>query len=61
MKKYTYIGAQQMDFTLNDNSEYLLQPNDVVELPSDNKHIQCLVAMNMLQEIQEIKTTKNEK
>ena len=50
-----------MAFTLNDNSEYLLQPNETVYLPSDNKHIQCLVAMNVLKEIKEVKTIKTEK
>lgn len=62
-KKYTYIGTQQMAFTLNDNSEYLLQPNETVDLPSENNHIQCLMAMNLLkeQEIKEVKTIKTEK
>ena len=55
MKKYLYIGKEQMAFTLGNNSEYILQPGDEVELPCENKHIQVLEAMKL---IQEIKITK---
>jgi hypothetical protein len=53
MIKYIYTGTNQIAFTLGDNSEYILQPNDVIELPSENNYIKLLVAMNLLKEIKE--------
>lgn len=60
MKNYTYTGSQTTTFTLNDGKDYILVPGNQYMLPSENKHIETLVAMKQLIEV-ETKKAKNEK
>jgi hypothetical protein len=58
-KKYKYIGTDPIHFNVNEN-QYSLYKDHSYELESDHSYVVCLVASNLLVEVQELKHKHSE-